>query len=489
MAPGYNMSKPNDDRLIVFQQAREADESFWQTQERRIQGATSQPCCTLSGISAGLVEMAGNFAVIIHGESECVACFYQFGPSAHRFFSTDLNEQHFVSGQTAEPLQQCLRAVAEDLEPEAIFVLGTCPMEVIGDRFEEVVEKVQADFPKVAMIPMHTSGLKLGSQGEMLDWLFSTLAALPPKKPVPTDWMNRFREAGAQIQLSRVQSDDEQRQQAEADIAALLREPDWPRERCLNLLGLPKGAGERSGYECQQILQAAGLHIIGNYPYDASFDDWRAISYAPNTFMLDRTLYPKLSGVLTNMDRGVFEIPLPVGIEQTEAFYLAIGKKYGVVEAVREAIAAAKQTAQQALEQFRQRHGGLRIAMGLRMLNNYATDQLAQQGLGDYQAFAEMGFDITLLVQGPPEKKEGFAKLFRAHDISHPFEMFPEPWTISRYLDGGRYDVCYLADHCRAEAEKAGVPMIVSRSFEPFFAGVSDNVRVVGRKLRSGTAG
>ncbi len=480
------MSDPLGDKREAFERAREGDESFWQTQERRIQGATSQPCCTLSGISAGLAEMTGNFAVIIHGESECAACFYHFGPSAHRFFSTDLGELHFTCGQTAEPLQQCLRAVAEDLEPEAIFVLGTCPMEVIGDRFEEVVAEVQPEFPAVAMIPMHTSGLKVGSQANMLDWLFSTLAALPAKAPVPTDWMNRFREAGGKFQLSRLQGDEERQQCAEAQVAALLREPTPAKERCLNLLGLPRGSADRFGRECKRVLEEAGLHITGNYPYGASFDDWRAITYAPSTFMLDATLYPKLIDVLTAAGREAVEIPLPVGVQQTEAFYLAIAEKYDAVDAVRAAIVAPKAAAQRALEQFRDQHAGLRIAMGLRMLNNYATDQLAQQGLGDYQAFAEMGFDITLLVQGPPEKKDGFAKLFEAHDITHPFLMFPEPWTISRYLDGGRYDVCYLADHCRAEAQKAGVPMIVSRSFEPFFSGVADNLRMVSQKIRSG---
>ena len=31
--------------------------------------------------------------------------------------------------------------------------------------------------------------------------------------------------------------------------------------------------------------------------------------------------------------------------------------------------------------------------MGLRQLNNYRTDQLAQQGLGDFTALSEFGFD------------------------------------------------------------------------------------------------
>ena len=118
------MTSPEDPLPEAFAKAREADAPFWDQQEKRVQGATGQPCCTLSGISMQLINLPGHFAVVIHGEDECAACFYHFGPSAHQFFCTGLTEQHFVTGETAEPLIECLRAVAEDVDPEAIFVLG-----------------------------------------------------------------------------------------------------------------------------------------------------------------------------------------------------------------------------------------------------------------------------------------------------------------------------------------------------------------------------
>ena len=53
-----------------FLRHKEADQPFWKEQERSIQGALGQPCCTLSGISSGLIRLPGNFAVVVHGEDE-----------------------------------------------------------------------------------------------------------------------------------------------------------------------------------------------------------------------------------------------------------------------------------------------------------------------------------------------------------------------------------------------------------------------------------
>jgi hypothetical protein len=74
--------------------------------------------------------------------------------------------------------------------------------------------------------------------------------------------------------------------------------------------------------------------------------------------------------------------------------------------------------------------------------------------------------------------------MFERRGITHKFDMFTEPWTLSEHLGGGRFDVACLADHCRTEARKAGVPMIVSRGLEPWFDGVAHNLRHLERMLR-----
>ena len=101
-----------------------------------------------------------------------------------------------------------------------------------------------------------------------------------------------------------------------------------------------------------------------------------------------------------------------------------------------------------------------------------------------HRALAELGFDLTLMVQGPPDKAPKFQAMFDRRGVEHPFEVFPEPWNLSEHLGGGRFDVAYLADHCRGECRKAGVPMIVSRELEPYYSGVGSNLEHLDRLLR-----
>ena len=284
----------------VYRKARAADETFWQKQERQLQGATGQPCCTLSGISTGLINLPGNFAVIVHGESECAACFYHFGPSAHQFFCTALEEKHFVTGETSQPLVECLRMVAEEVDPEAIFILGACPIEVIGDRFERVVDGIQAEYPDIPMIPLHTSGLKVGSQAAMLDWMFSTLASLPAVEPVDQRWMDEVGNVGMALLHGWANKNRDQLDSAQQVAASLPTRPAISQEMSFNVLGLPQTPMSANDQEWRKVVEQLGLRVVGNFPYTASLDSWRAITYAPVTFILDKhnVVTPVFGGVL-----------------------------------------------------------------------------------------------------------------------------------------------------------------------------------------------
>ena len=445
-----------------------------------------QPCCTLSGISTGLIGMEGNFAVIIHGEDECAACFLHYGPSSHRFFCTGLEEEHFVTGETAAPLKRCLELVAEQLQPEAIFVLGACPVEVIGDRFEKVVERAQAEHPHIAMRSLHTSGLKVGSQAAMSDWMYSTLASLPTRTPTDPSWRAEVGALGLDMVDAWVGL-------APDELLALARRASvvaTPRPLdpgcCVAFLGMPS-PDDLGGYrpEWLDVLEAVGITVTGTFPYGATLDEWKTITFPAAVFVVDRASYPRTVQALEAADQRVVEVPLPVGVESTDAFYEVLGEVTGRGDAIQAAVAPRRAAALEAVADFRSRNEGSRMAMGLRMLNNYKADQIAYQGLGDYGALAELGFAITLMVQGPPEKAPKFAALFESRGVTDPFEVFPEPWNLSEHLRGDRFDIAYLADHCRAEARKAGVPMIVSRLLFPGYEGVPRNVETIDASLRA----
>ena len=454
----------------AYLDARAKDEAFWQNQEKRVQGSLSQPCCTLSGISSGMITMEGDFAVIVHGEHECAACFRHIGANSHNFFCTGLGEKEFVTGETRAPLEACLRLVAEEVAPEAIFILGACPVEVIGDRFETVVEDVQKDFPEIPMVPLHTSGLKVGSQAQMLDWMWSTLAGLPPIAPETTRAWQRG-------------------EMSPEAIRALGGEPTAESQldpaRAFSLIGMPRQTSNPSvAPEYIRVIRDVGLELISVLPYNARFRDWRALSFGKACFVADRSLYPRTVNVMEDRGMLVQDVPLPIGVRQTTEFYRVLGRAFGCEEAIMERIEPERAAAQALIDAFAARHDGLHVALGLRMLNNYEPDQIAYQGLGDYDAFAELGFNLHLMVQGEGERADRFKQLYESRGITHPFEMFPEPWSLSEHLTGRGFDVAYLADHCKAEARKAGVPMIVSRGFEPFFGGVAANLDYLERNLR-----
>ena len=99
-------------------------------------------------------------------------------------------------------------------------------------------------------------------------------------------------------------------------------------------------------------------------------------------------------------------------------------------------------------------------------------------------AFRELGFDITLLVQGPREAAKRFEGMLSALGCHLPMQMFPSPWNLAPLLVKGGFEVAYLADHAAEEARKAGVPMMQSRSLEPFFAGIAPNLERLGELLR-----
>lgn len=483
------MNDSHQDPPESFLRRKDADLPFWSEQERTIQGALGQPCCTLSGIATGLIHLPGNFAVVVHGEDECAACFRHLGPQTPNFFCTGLTEKEFVTGETATRLRACLRLVAMEVAPEAIFVLGACPVEVIGDRFETVVAQVHKEFPDIPMVALHTSGLKVGTQTAMLDWMFQALASLPVKPPMDNRWRESAQHAAVDVVIGAATRDRRALGRAVPMIRQLTDEPSLPPEDCVNLVGLPgKRPRRRAVPEVVDLLHDAGLHVVANYPHASSLADWQAIGWARNSFIADRSLYPKLVESLQERGQNVSDIPLPIGLEQSVDMYAAIGDATGRRATLDAVIAPFVAEAQEHVTRFRKRFGGMRVAYGLRMANNYEADLLAYNGLGEHRFLEELGLDVTLLVQGPPDKRDRFAKMFQRRGLEIPFEMFLEPWVIHDVLGRGKYDITILADHCRNEAEKAGVPMIPTRSLDPYLESVGFNVQYLENAINSATS-
>ena len=316
-------------------------------------------------------------------------------------------------------------------------------MEVIGDRFEEPVRAVSEE-TGVPMAALHTSGLKLTTLAVMQDWLYTSLASLAPGDAAPSD--------GA-----------------------------------FNLIGMPEMNTETA--EPIQLLEPMGLQLNGAYPHGASLDHWRAIGQASASFVVDASAFPKLSKQLEATGQKIEEIPLPVGPEQSAAFYRTIATamdREADMEAVLEPLL---KEAGAALAPTREKVDGMPLAMAIRMLNTYRADQLAYDGLGDYAFLRECGFDVSIFVQGPPEEGEKFAAtLVDKYGIEAPIHVFAGPLALSDQMRERGFRVAYAPDSSTANLRRAGIAVVPTRIFPPFFSGVAQSVALLDRLVDEGRA-
>ena len=421
----------------ITAETRAADEAFWRKQGQRRQ-RLGQPCCSQSNMSWALFDMPGDFAVVIHGESDCLNCFFHHqGQNGARYYSSRLTDNQITLGDTRTPLAHLLRLLATERRPEAIFVLGTCPVEVIGDRFEVVVEEVAAE-TGVTMVPLHTHGLALMPLHRVQDWLYATLAGLP----------------------------------------------QLPGERGgINLLGLPPLSDTS---ELDAVLGTLGTSLHGLWPARAPLDAWRRIGHAERCFAVDRSMYKKLSRVLTRLDQPVVDVPMPVGMGATTAFYRAIAAEVGAETALEPVLEAHTAALLPRIEAFRERARGRKVALCVRMLKTHRADLLAYGGLWAYELLSELGFTVEVLVQGPTEHtaREGYAKDLAEQGLEGvPCTPFPGPWKLGEVLTAGGFHGALMSDVARNVVDEAGIPWVSSGVLSPLFGGMQQNLTGLERLL------
>jgi hypothetical protein len=460
-----------------------ADEAFWRKQEGRKRGLLGQPCCTQSKMSWALMNMPGDLAVIIHGEFDCLNCFHHhLGANAHNFFSTRLSDHQMTVGQTQPPLEHLIRLLVAERKPQAIVVLGTCPVEVIGDRFEVVTERLAEELG-TPILAMHTSGLAMSSMTDCQDWLFESLASLPQHGALDHVWYARAEDLAMDVVLGDDRPTVTRSHELHARIAALAAPVEPDPARRLNLLGLPGLAREPV-----EVLAALGLQVNGFFPHGASLDHWQSIARASTTFAVDRTVYPRLVKRLRALGQEVHDVRLPIGLAATEAFYREIAARFGAEGALEEAIGPRLVTARAAVEAFRSEHGGLKLGMAMRMLNTYQVDRLVQDGLGDVDHLRELGFDVHLFIQGPPEEGPKFEERLRERGVNLPVQAFPGPWVLAEFLQRAGCAVCHVPDSSRNLVRRAGIPMISSRALQPWLSGIEQNLGVLTDLVGQGRA-
>jgi len=420
-----------------------ADEAFWQKQEVRKRGYLGQPCCTQSKMSWALTDIPGAVAVVVHGEFDCLNCFHHHtGVGPHRFYSSRLSEHQIMTGEVGQPLEHLLRLLVAERQPEAIVVLGTCPVEVISDRFEVVAERVAAD-TGTPIVALHTSGLKLTSLTDCIDWLMDALASLPPVPQPAPSWF---------------------------DVAV---SPEAP---TVNVLGLPGPARE-----LVEVLSELDVGVHGFFPQGATLTQWRSMGASDVAVAVDKRVYKKLVQRLEGpLEQPVIDVGLPIGLAACEGFYGAIGAGVGRHEQMAQVLHARRVAAHAQIAAWREAHGGVKLGMAIRMLNTYQMDRIVLDGLGELSHLLELGFNVTLFVQGPLEEGPRFAERLRTTwNLDLPVVPFEGPWALPDALLAHGMEVAHAPDSSRSTIRRAGLPVIASRSLKPWFSGLSHNLRAL----------
>jgi len=464
------------------------DEAFWQAQERRKKGLLGQPCCTQSKMSWAMIDMPGDFAVVIHGEKDCLNCFHHhMGRSAANYYSTRLTEQQITSGETQAPLRHLLELLVKERAPEVVIVLGTCPVEVIGDRFEVVVDKVSEE-TGVPMVALHTSGLAMSTLKEMQDWLYDSLAGLLQTEGLDQRWLRQSGNLAKEILLDREGINADQTRSMHKKQASMMPPGAVDKDRCVNVFGMPEFGGIDA--EPMEILENMGLQINGFFPHDTSLRQWRSIGHGAATFIADKNAYPRLSSRLEEQyGQKVEEIPLPIGLSQTTRFYQVIAETFGCERDLESILKPHLDQAEAVLKPLQLEAKSMRMAMAIRMLNSYRADQLAYDGLGDFEMLQDAGFDITLFVQGPPEEASKFEASIQAWGIHVPVVVFPGPWKLAEAMEEASIQVACAPDSSHNTISRAGIPMLGARTLRPYFSGLAHNVELLRQLISEAHGG
>ena len=439
------------------------DEAFWKTQERRREKRLGQPCCTQSGISWSMIELKGRFAVVVHGEKDCLNCFHHHrGESSVQFYSTRLTDAQLTMGDTEEVLEQCLSLIVEEEKPELILVLGTCPVEVVGARFYETVDVVSSK-TDIPIIALRTSGLKLSSQQEMLDWLYSTLASLDSE---PRE-LSGLPEERRKLDLlwKRYFS---------------IRPREFPllEEKEINIIGL----SENRFPELKWILNYLGFQVQ-IFPEKASLDDWRQIKHATHSFMLDIEMFPKLKRVLEEWKQRILPIPPPFGLSSTVIALQRICEEHSRQKELGVFLDDILPLLREERQKMRAYCTGKSMALVIRMRNSNRIQAIALQGLGLYWMFEELGYDIHILIQGATDAavQDAYAQNIKDYGIQAKCTVFSSPFELRKTLQTENFELICIADQGIEAARGTKAKIVQPEQFQIGLWGAFENWKLLRR--------
>lgn len=415
----------------------------------------AQESCTYQAMTELLGRLRGDLVVLIHSDRDCANVLPKTRGRVHahhpyKFLCTNLREDEMVTGQGNRKLRKAIELVNDAWHPALIVVLSTCPTVMIGDNIKNVTRKAARELG-VRAVSRITHGLKPQSPAEVVDILYSTLsdAAVP----------------------------------AEGD-----------RSRGLNLVGISLDEDEKA--EIAAIAAALGLHLNVVIDERAEVEDFLRLGQAGwNVHPGPNMLIGFDAQCTERLQMGAIEVPLPYGLQASDAFWQRIAAATGIDDAtLRAAVAPFRAPADAAIADFKSSQQArveqlgrpLRLAYNIGSVRSFDLRRIALEELGELPWLRELGFDCKLFIQGPQhaENWDRTARVLADLGADLEFVLFPDPGGLVHFIQPGEFDLFYGARFLRDQLTQVNLPLLHHRAPRLGYGAVAGNVAMVGDALR-----
>ncbi len=400
-------------------------------------GEMAQKACLLEGLTQLLAVTPGDFAVLLHSDPDCANLVWRDFRAADptRFFCTNLTEADVLSGGTSAILEQAIGDVATLADPAAIVVIGSCVSSMLAD---DVTAVTRGMGPRVRprLFPVQMDAFRLYGQAHVLDeftWLV---------------WQMSGR--------------------------------DRPRSGLsVNMLGFVPDRGET-----RRILGALGVTVSAAPAVSDPPDVWGRLASGSLNVVSDARLYARLlDDMKKRLGVGHVEIAPPYGLAATTGLLDGIARELGVAAAPGGPIAMAAAHAREALDRAVARLSGSKLGYHVAGRKDFSLDVIVREGLALVDMFAEMGFEVHLLVQGAVAGRSMAATMatLDRYGIDLPLTPLADRVSMTRAIGDLGLCAVYCSDSLREEVGRAGVPLFAIGSMETGFEGLARNVdRITG---------
>lgn len=402
----------------------------------------SQSACLLEGLCIYLHRTEGDFAVIIHSYKDCANVFPRGMTNAYittpgRFFCTNIRESDIMSGTTMDRLEKCVRLVAEEKKPDIIYVFASCMSELIGDDIKSCADHMSREMG-IPIVGVTSSGLDDTSQKRIVEWHAELMFLV------------------CDLKMEKI-------------------------PRSVNIIGYPYDQHS----EIRELLEEAGVKVNAWIDGSSSQNEWKKLPAGSLNVVVEKELY---SSIITKMkDAGVdyVEAPIPVGVASTELFLNKIGSCLGVQEEIKAVVEKRRSEALNAKDAVSKKCAGREMGFNIGTERNYRPFVVAMDGLGEIGFFKELGFNITLLIQGSPDggRKLLISQLLQKMKIEADFDIFVDNVSIATAVQKKDYDLVYCAEFMSEMIRPTGTPLIGIGRLKMGFEGAIKNYEMVEKAL------